>query len=80
MILQKNLYYHQSLLAIEYTIFKSLGHAGIGSEEMIGQRQEQEIQGEAYSNFINSLNSEVTRRGYRANFAYFMKYCKITGT
>jgi len=38
----KESYYHQRLLAIEYTIFKSLGHAGIGSEEMIGQRQEQE--------------------------------------
>jgi len=37
------------------------------------QRQE-----EAYSNFINSINSEETRREYHTNFSYFMKFCQKT--
>lgn len=31
--------------------------------------------GEAYSNFINSINSDITRRAYDTNFSHFMKYC-----
>jgi len=32
---------------------------------------------EAYSNFINSLDSEESKKHYRAVFPYFMNYCKI---
>lgn len=32
---------------------------------------------EAYSNFINSLDSEESRKHYRAVFPYFMNYCKV---
>ena len=39
------------------------------------QRRFIEGEGEVYSNFINSVNSEVTRREYSTNFTYFMKYC-----
>ena len=35
------------------------------------------VRSEAYRNFIDSINSEVTRRYYQRNFAYFMAYCKI---
>lgn len=33
-------------------------------------------QSEAYKNFINSIDSEATRRNYRYMFLYFMKFCK----
>ena len=32
---------------------------------------------EAYSNFINSLDSEESKKHYRAVFPYFMNYCKV---
>jgi integrase len=35
-----------------------------------------ENKGEAYRNFINSINSIVTRRDYDRNFSYFMTFCK----
>jgi integrase len=41
------------------------------------QSQSQQEQGEAYKNFINSINSAITRKEYNANFSYFMAYCKI---
>ncbi len=38
------------------------------------QLQPQEA--EAYSNFINSINSDITRKEYNLKFSYFMQYCK----
>jgi integrase len=38
---------------------------------------EQILKGEAYRNFINSLDSEVTKSHYRQVFPYFMKFCNI---
>jgi hypothetical protein len=35
------------------------------------------IESEAYKNFINSLDSEVTKKSYRYCLALFMKYCDI---
>jgi integrase len=32
---------------------------------------------DAYTNFINSLDSEASRTAYRTIFPYFMKFCKI---
>ena len=32
---------------------------------------------DAYRNFINSLDSEASRRIYRRCFPYFMKFCQI---
>jgi site-specific recombinase XerD len=40
--------------------------------------QQQTIESEAYKNFINSINSDITRREYKRNLAYFMTFCKIT--
>jgi integrase len=37
------------------------------------QRQQQE---EAYSNFINSINSDITRKEYNLKFSYFIQYCE----
>lgn len=39
-------------------------------------RRYQEEQEEAYSNFINSINSEVTRKEYELKFSYFMEFCE----
>jgi hypothetical protein len=39
--------------------------------------QRPEMEGEAYSNFINSVNSDITRREYNTNFSYFMKFCQV---
>lgn len=33
---------------------------------------------EAYKNFINSLDSPVSREGYSQVFPYFMKFCQVT--
>src|SRR5689334_22112625 len=33
---------------------------------------------EAYRNFINSINSDITRQNYHRNFCYFMTFCKIS--
>ena len=35
------------------------------------------VRSEAYRNFIDSINSEVTRHYYQRNFTYFMAFCKI---
>ena len=35
------------------------------------------LKGEAYRNFINSLDSEVTKSHYRHVFHYFMNFCNI---
>ena len=35
------------------------------------------LKGEAYRNFINSLDSEVTKSHYRHVFPYFMNFCNI---
>ena len=32
---------------------------------------------EAYKNFINSVDSEATKKCYRYGLSLFMKYCKI---
>jgi site-specific recombinase XerD len=32
---------------------------------------------EAYTNFINSIDSEATKTNYRRVFPYFMKFCKM---
>ena len=32
---------------------------------------------DAYKNFINSLDSEESRRTYKRSFPYFMKFCKV---
>ena len=32
---------------------------------------------EAYKNFINSLDSEVSRSSYKRSFPQFMRFCKI---
>jgi len=40
---------------------------------MISQQQ----QTEAYSNFINSINSDMTRKDYKAKFDYFMQFCNV---
>jgi len=37
-----------------------------------------EERGEAYKNFINSINSDITRQNYERAFAYFMTFCKIS--
>ena len=34
-------------------------------------------QSEPYKNFINSLDSEITKRGYRQSLHYFMDFLKI---
>jgi integrase len=44
---------------------------------MIIQRQEQQPEEEAYSNFINSINSEITRKQYNAKSDYFMQFCSV---
>jgi integrase len=33
---------------------------------------------EAYKNFINSINGDITRHEYDRNFCYFMTFCKVT--
>ena len=35
-----------------------------------------DVQNEAYTNFINSVDSEATKTNYRRVFPYFMKFCK----
>jgi site-specific recombinase XerD len=35
-----------------------------------------DAQNEAYTNFINSVDSEATKTNYRRVFPYFMKFCK----
>ncbi|HZI71631.1 MAG TPA: site-specific integrase [Nitrososphaeraceae archaeon] len=42
---------------------------------MISQQQNQ--QQEAYSNFIDSINSDMTRKDYKAKFDYFMQFCNV---
>lgn len=42
------------------------------------QEQRQGDTVEAYRNFINSINSDITRKDYELNFSYFMTFCKIT--
>ena len=34
------------------------------------------VQNEAYTNFISSVDSEATKTNYRTVFPYFMKFCK----
>jgi hypothetical protein len=46
--------------------------------DIINQQRQLQRQEEAYSNFINSINSEETRREYHTNFSYFMKFCQKT--
>ncbi len=33
-------------------------------------------QEEAYKNFVNSIDSEITKQNYRRFFMYFMDFCK----
>jgi integrase len=42
------------------------------------QLPQQKEQSEAYKNFINSINSDETRKVYRYSFSYFTSFCKIT--
>jgi len=42
------------------------------------QLPQQKEQSEAYKNFINSINSDETRKVYRNSFSYFTSFCKIT--
>ncbi len=35
-------------------------------------------QSEAYSNFINSIDSQATRREYNLRLSYFMQFCNLT--
>jgi integrase len=37
----------------------------------------QELQGQAYRNFIHSIRSEATKKDYLASLSYFMRYLKI---
>ena len=32
---------------------------------------------DAYRNFINSLDSEASRRSYKRSFPYFIQFCKV---
>ncbi len=41
------------------------------------QQQQELPDSEAYKNFINSVNSSITRYDYDKIFSYFMAYCKI---
>ena len=43
---------------------------------MIPNQQKQQTE-EAYSNFINSINSEFTRKEYNLKFNYFMQFCNL---
>src|SRR6185437_1768792 len=45
---------------------------------MISQQQkQQQSQSEAYSNFIDSINSDITRKEYNVKFDYFMQFCNV---
>ena len=39
--------------------------------------QETALESEAYSNFVNSLDSEESKKHYRYIFPYFMRFCKV---
>ena len=42
------------------------------------QKQQQQAEAEeAYSNFINSINSEFTKKEYNLKFNYFMQFCSL---
>jgi integrase len=41
------------------------------------QEQQQKEQSDAFKNFINSINSPITRKDYDLVFSYFMNYCKV---
>ena len=41
------------------------------------QRQQQQPEAEAYGNFINSINSNITRKEYNLKFDYFMQFCSV---
>ena len=42
------------------------------------QKQQQQAEAEeAYSNFINSINSDITRKEYNLKFDYFMQFCSV---
>jgi len=41
------------------------------------QRQQQQPEAEAYGNFINSINSDITRKEYNLKFDYFMQFCSV---
>jgi hypothetical protein len=34
---------------------------------------------EAYSNFINSINSDITRKEYNLKLSYFIEFCQRSG-
>src|SRR6185437_8871323 len=34
------------------------------------------LESDAYSNFINSINSEFTKKEYNKKFSYFMQFCQ----
>lgn len=42
------------------------------------QPQYEQQQSEAYSNFINSIDSQATRREYNLRLSYFMQFCSLT--
>lgn len=45
---------------------------------MVEPQQQQPQPQESYSNFINSVNSQVTRKEYELKFDYFMQFCNVT--
>jgi len=53
-----------------------LGYVGISTGEMIPNQKQQQTEAEAYSNFINSINSEFTKKEYNKKFSYFMQFCQ----
>ncbi|HEY7571458.1 MAG TPA: site-specific integrase [Nitrososphaeraceae archaeon] len=40
-------------------------------------QQQKKGEGEAYSNFINAINSPITRREYKNKFSHFMQWCNV---
>src|SRR5690242_4487251 len=45
---------------------------------MIPNQKQQQTEAEAYSNFINSINSEFTKKEYNLKFNYFMQFCSLS--
>ena len=43
----------------------------------MNQQQQQQPEAEAYGNFINSINSNITRKEYNLKFDYFMQFCSV---
>ena len=54
-----------------------MGYVGISTGEMIPNQKQQQTEAEAYSNFINSINSEFTKKEYNLKFNYFMQFFSL---